>query len=1012
MSAVSNSSGTDRPRLQAPANACDCHMHIYDGDRFPPARPGPQSRMQENAADRPRREPLRRDQVARDLRVPGRRSCSTTAHAALETLTLTRDQMRFKQMVSQELATLIYNGFWFSAHTQDLMSYVCSTQRFVTGTVRMKLYKEKCAVVGRKAEHSLYNEALATYGQGDLFDHAAAVGFIKVAGMAVVNQASSQLLLGAGATERMMRLAAGQPTDADAEQVEGREKVADADGGVAQRDHALRRRFTKAQAASVKAFNDSLPFDRRMAEEDIVGSIAHARMLGRQGIIPAGGRPRDRGRPGHAPRRARRARRPARRRRRRGHPQLRRAPAERDGRRGGRAAPHRALPQRPGRQRPPDVEPRRPSATASSAALALQAALLDRAERDRGPDPAGLHPPPARPAGPAQPPLAGVRRDAGPRRRPARRLLRPDGRDAARGRRAGRLAVPARPRVRGRAARLRRVSANSMDAVADRDFVVEHLSALALLAVHLSRLAEELILWSSAEFGFVEMDDAYATGSSIMPQKKNSDVAELVRGKAGAAIGTLVQMLVTLKGLPLTYNKDMQEDKERYFRAVDEAQACLQLSAEMIATLRVRPEGLRAAVSDPLLLATDLADHLTRSGLPFREAHGVVAAIVRDHGARLHAALAGASFAATTRCWPRDAVADAATSVQARDVVGGTAPRQVAAPCARAKRDHSRRDGSPHRAVAPTSRRSKVAQPRLPCTRVGTSVVAPLRFLPLPVRDPGLRARAARARRRRGESALQIARAMASWPSAFGWMSVQAMRDGLSENQPVGSRPSWPLKTGARSTTHARSPNSAATAEIVVFRKRSARSVVPGAARAARERVEVGRHDDRGAGLGRQPRQGSLGGSRSKVGTVAAATLRSRQACPGSSSTCWRRTRRPGPGSRWRRPSASPAPAGSCGRPPSGRQHAALRCAGPRPVDQPDRAAAGVGKLLPEALRVADPSGRSVPDGTESPSARYSSSPAAPWAWRDEVTGRAARPAPASTGPGSERSVTSNRSNG
>jgi argininosuccinate synthase len=149
------------------------------------------------------------------------------AHAVLETLTLTRDQMRFKQMVSNELATLIYNGFWFSAHTQDLMSYVCSTQRFVTGIVRMKLYKEKCAVVGRKAENSLYNEALATYGQGDLFDHAAAVGFIKVAGMAVVNQASSQLLLGAGATERMMRLAAGQPADEDVERVEGREKVAD-----------------------------------------------------------------------------------------------------------------------------------------------------------------------------------------------------------------------------------------------------------------------------------------------------------------------------------------------------------------------------------------------------------------------------------------------------------------------------------------------------------------------------------------------------------------------------------------------------------------------------------------------------------------------------------------------------------------------------------------------------------------------------------------------------------------
>jgi argininosuccinate synthase len=124
--------------------------------------------------------------------------------------------MRFKQLVSNELATLIYNGFWFSAHTQDLMSYVASTQRFASGTVRVKLFKGRCAVVGRKAGQSLYNEALATYGTGDLFDHAASIGFIKIAGMAVTNQAQSQLLLGANATDKMMRLAAGQ-TERDAD---------------------------------------------------------------------------------------------------------------------------------------------------------------------------------------------------------------------------------------------------------------------------------------------------------------------------------------------------------------------------------------------------------------------------------------------------------------------------------------------------------------------------------------------------------------------------------------------------------------------------------------------------------------------------------------------------------------------------------------------------------------------------------------------------------------------------
>jgi argininosuccinate lyase len=174
-----------------------------------------------------------------------------------------------------------------------------------------------------------------------------------------------------------------------------------------------------------------------------------------------------------------------------------------------------------------------------------------------------------------------------------------------------------------------------------------------------------------------------------MPQKKNSDAAELVRGKSGTAIGTLVQMLVVLKGLPLTYNKDLQEDKQGYFRAVDEVQTCLQLCSEMIATLRVKPEGLRAAVSDPLLLATDLADHLTRMGLPFREAHGVVGAIVRDHGAgftrlpaselaRYHELLSDGVPPLTPR-----------TSVQARDIVGGTAPRQVAAATRRSRREHA-----------------------------------------------------------------------------------------------------------------------------------------------------------------------------------------------------------------------------------------------------------------------------------------------------------------------------------
>ena len=234
---------------------------------------------------------------------------------------------------------------------------------------------------------------------------------------------------------------------------------------------------------------------------------------------------------------------------------------ERDGRVGGRAAPHRPLPQRSGRATTSGCGVAAPSATASAAALALQAALLDRAERDKGLIlPGYTHLQRGQPVLLSHHWLAYVEmlgRDVG-------RLEDCFDRMDVMTLGAGALAGSPYPLDREYAASLlgfSRVSANSMDAVADRDFVVEHLSALALLAVHLSRLAEELILWSSAEFGFVEMDDAYATGSSIMPQKKNSDVAELVRGKAGTAIGTLVQMLVTLKGLPLTYNKDMQEDK-------------------------------------------------------------------------------------------------------------------------------------------------------------------------------------------------------------------------------------------------------------------------------------------------------------------------------------------------------------------------------------------------------------------------------------------------------------------
>lgn len=169
-----------------------------------------------------------------------------------------------------------------------------------------------------------------------------------------------------------------------------------------------------------------------------------------------------------------------------------------------------------------------------------------------------------------------------------------------------------------------RVSRNSMDAVSDRDFVAEILFGLALLGVHLSRLSEDVILWATAEFGFVRLSDAHTTGSSLMPQKKNPDVAELTRGKAGRLLGNLVSLLTTLKGLPMTYNRDLQEDKEPLFDSIDTAKLVLAVFAEMIGGMEPCAERMAGAAADPFLLATDLADYLVLRGVPFRRAHEAV----------------------------------------------------------------------------------------------------------------------------------------------------------------------------------------------------------------------------------------------------------------------------------------------------------------------------------------------------------------------------------------------------
>jgi argininosuccinate lyase len=434
-------------------------------------------------------------------------------------------------------------------------------------------------------------------------------------------------------------------------------------------------RFEKRLDERALRYTTSLPVDRRLFEWDVLGSIAHARMLGRQAIItlsdtralvdglagllreppPLDGPHED------------------------VHSLVEATLAERIGEPAGRLNTARSR----NDQIATDIRLFvRAGLVEGVAGIAeLQAAVLDVAERNgQAIMPGYTH------LQRAQPVLLGhhllayremLERDAGRLRDAfARADVLPLG--------AGALAGSPYPLDREYVARLlgfSSVSRNSLDAVSDRDFLVEHLAALATLAMHLSRLAEELVLWSTAEFGFVALDESFTTGSSIMPQKRNPDVAELLRGKTGRVYGALTSVLVMLKGLPLSYNRDLQEDKAPYFEAVDLVHDGLALAAAMLLGATWRTDRLAQAAGDPLIAATDLADHLAQRGVPFRQAHEVVGRIVRDaetSGRRLDD-YALDELRTFSPLFDRSAVGLlAADVVAARQVVGGTAPGQVA----------------------------------------------------------------------------------------------------------------------------------------------------------------------------------------------------------------------------------------------------------------------------------------------------------------------------------------------
>ena len=227
------------------------------------------------------------------------------------------------------------------------------------------------------------------------------------------------------------------------------------------------------------------------------------------------------------------------------------------------------------------------------------------------------------------------------------------------------------------------ITQNSIDGVSDRDFVCELAFVLSMIMVHLSRFSEEIILWSSNEFGFIDLDDAYSTGSSIMPQKKNPDVAELARGKSGRVFGSLMGLLTMLKGLPLAYNKDMQEDKEQIFDALDTVKMCLPVFCGMLSTMKIRKERMLSGAKGGFTNATDVADYLVKKGLPFRDAHAVVGKMVAyclDRGAALDE-LTMEEYKEFSQLFDNDVYTEISleTCVNQRKIPGGPAPETMKA---------------------------------------------------------------------------------------------------------------------------------------------------------------------------------------------------------------------------------------------------------------------------------------------------------------------------------------------
>ena len=444
------------------------------------------------------------------------------------------------------------------------------------------------------------------------------------------------------------------------------------------RPNLIRARFARGRLPEVEAFTASLPFDRRLYRHDILGSIAHARMLARVGLIRTSeARAIERGL-GQIEQEI-------------DSGKFRFVISDED--------VHLAIERRliakigeagrklhTARSRNDQVALdlrlylRDEIQNVDELIRVLRASLIRVARRNLDTTmPGYTHLQRAQPVSLAHHVLAYVEMLERDRERFAQALARTNVMPLG----AGALAATTLPIDRKMVARelgFKQLAHNSMDAVSDRDFAVDFLSAGALLAVHLSRMSEELILWTSSEFGFAVLPDEFSTGSSMMPQKKNPDLAELIRGKTGRVIGDLMAMLTTLKGLPLAYNSDLQEDKERVFDALDTIKPALDLMAKLWTALRFDRAAMRRAAGG-FALATDLAEYLVARGVAFREAHEIIGALVRetaDSGRTLEE-LSLAQLRRYSHAFAADALSllDADQSVARRTVTGGPAPRTI-----------------------------------------------------------------------------------------------------------------------------------------------------------------------------------------------------------------------------------------------------------------------------------------------------------------------------------------------